>query len=1054
MRRPPHRVIARASVTAMMALFAVAPTPAAGQVQELDPALFADMEWRNIGPFRGGRSVAATGVTSQPYTYYMGGVGSGVWKTTNAGQSWENISDDTFGTSSVGAIAVAETDPNVVYVGMGEHAPRGVMTSHGDGIYKSTDAGRTWRHMGLPNSRAISDVIIHPADEDVVYVSVQGAPYGYTEDRGVYRTTDGGETWEKVLYVSDRAGASSLSMDPNNPRILYAGFWEHLRQGWTVQSGGEGSGLWRTMDGGDTWETVGEDDFPELMGKIGVDVAANSDRIYALIEADPGGGLYRSDDRGESWELVSDFWSLRARAWYYIEVFADPQDPNVVWVLNAPVFKSIDGGENFERVPTPHGDNHDLWINPTNSQYLVNANDGGANVSLDGGANWSTQQNQPTAQFYRVNVDNQFPYMVYGGQQDNSTVAIASRTFSGGIGWKDWHAVGGCESAYTGFDRDNPRYVYAGCYMGQISEWDAATRYSRNVMAYPQLPIAMQARDMKYRFNWNAPILVSQHDTDVLYHGGNHLLRSTDRGRTWDEASPDLTRDEDAKQGFGGGPITNEGAGGEIYGTLAYVAESPHDGNTLWAGSDDGLVHVTQDGGATWTNVTPDGVPESLINSIEVSPHDPAAAYVVANLYKFNDFTPHVFKTTDYGQSWERVVDGIAEEHHVRVVREDPVRRGLLYAGTEQGVYVSFDDGANWQSLMLNMPITYITDLIVQREMNDLVASTGGRSFWILDDLGPLQDASADIAAGGVHLYQPRTAYRTGGGGFGGFGGNVGQNPPQGAIIDFYLADTDDSTDVTLEILDGEDVIRTYTTAFEPGDRASSLEVEAGMNRTNWDLRHESAVRVPDLYVWGSHNGRKVVPGTYGVRLTAGEEVRTASVDVMKDPRTEATQADFEEQDALMVALTTELNDMHESVVAVMAVDQQIGDVLEQAEEYEGEGVEAVKESGEALSESLEAVKDSIIQERTVDGQTVLNAESRLNLHYIYLRSAVDQAEAGTTRGAHDFYQDLTTRWAVQRAEVDRLLGPELDEFNEAVRESGMPAVITNRTPRSRPVSD
>jgi photosystem II stability/assembly factor-like uncharacterized protein len=1036
-----------------MALFAVAPMPSAGQAQETDPALFSEMEWRNIGPFRGGRSVAATGVTSLPYTYYMGGVGSGVWKTTNAGQSWENISDDTFGTSSVGAIAVAETDPNVVYVGMGEHAPRGVMTSHGDGIYKSTDAGHTWRHMGLPNSRAISDVIIHPADENVVYVSVQGAPYGFTEDRGVYRTTDGGETWDKVLYVSDRAGASSLSMDPNNPRILYAGFWEHLRQGWTVQSGGEGSGLWRTMDGGDTWETVGEDDFPELMGKIGVDVAGNSDRIYALIEADPGGGLYRSDDRGESWELVSDFWSLRARAWYYIEVFADPQDPNVVWVLNAPVFKSIDGGENFERVPTPHGDNHDLWINPTNSQYLVNANDGGANVSLDGGANWSTQQNQPTAQFYRVNVDNQFPYMVYGGQQDNSTVAIASRTFSGGIGWKDWHAVGGCESAYTGFDRDNPRYVYAGCYMGQISEWDAATRYSRNVMAYPQLPIAMQARDMKYRFNWNAPILVSQHDTDVIYHGGNHLLRSGDRGRTWEEASPDLTRDEDTKQGFGGGPITNEGAGGEIYGTLAYVAESPHDANTVWAGSDDGLVHVTQDGGATWTDVTPEGVPESLINSIEVSPHDPAAAYVAVNLYKFNDFTPHILKTTDYGQSWERVVNGIAEEHHVRVVREDPVRRGLLYAGTEQGVYVSFDDGANWQSLMLNMPITYITDLIVQPEMNDLVASTGGRSFWILDDLGPLQAASADIAADGVHLYQPRTAYRTGGGGFGGFGGNVGQNPPQGAIIDFYLAETD-STDVTLEILDGEDVIRTYTTAFEPGDRGARLEVEAGMNRTNWDLRHESAVRVPDLYVWGSHNGRKVVPGTYQVRLTAGDEVRTASVDVRKDPRTEATQADFEEQDALMVALTTELNEMHESVVAVMAVDQQIGDVLEQAEEYEGEGVEVVKESGEALSESLEAVKDSIIQERTVDGQTVLNAESRLNLHYIYLRSAVDQAEAGTTRGAHDFYQDLTTRWAVQRAEVDRLLGPELDDFNEAVRESGMPAVITNRTPRSRPVSD
>lgn len=1039
-------------VVATLISLSVPAPPASGQ--EMDPALFQNMAWRGIGPFRGGRSVAVAGVTSEPFTYYMGGVGSGVWKTTNAGQSWVNVSDSTFGTSSVGAIAVAETDPNVVYVGMGEHAPRGVMTSHGDGVYKSTDAGRTWRHMGLPNSRAISDVIIHPTNENVVYVAVQGAPYGYTEDRGVYRTTDGGQTWEKVLYVSERAGASSLSMDPGNPRILYAGFWEHLRQGWTVQSGGPGSGVWRTMDGGDTWEKVGEDDFPDLMGKVGVAVAANSDRIYALIEANPKGGLYRSDDRGESWELVSDFPSLIARAWYYIEVFADPQDANVVWVLDAPVFKSIDGGETWNRVATPHGDNHDLWINPANPNYLANANDGGANVSVDGGATWSTQENQPTAQFYRVNVDNQFPYRVYGGQQDNSTVAIVSRTFSGGIGWKDWYAVGGCESAFTGFDRDNPRYVYAGCYMGQISEWDARTRYTRNVMAYPQLPIAMRGRDMKYRFNWNAPIVVSQHDPSVLYHGGNHLLRSRDRGRTWEEVSPDLTRDDDAKQGFGGGPITNEGAGGEIYGTLTYVIESPHDPNTVWTGSDDGLVHVTRDGGATWTNVTPEGLPESLIHAIEISPHDPAAAYIVADRYKFNDFTPHIYKTTDYGQSWTEVVEGIAPEHHVRVVREDPVRRGLLYAGTEGGVYVSFDDGAHWQSLQLNLPLTPVTDLIIHPQWNDLVAATGGRAFWILDDLGPLQEASAEIAGERVHLYAPRPAYRVGGGGFGGFPSNTGKNPPAGAIIDFYLAEVDDSAEVKLEILDGQEVIRTYTTAHETGDRNSELEVEAGMNRTNWDLRHESAVRVPDLYIWGQLQGRKVVPGTYGVRLTAGDEVRTASVEVRKDPRTEATQADFEEQDALMVALTRELNEIHESVIAVLAVDQQVEALLEQADDYEGEGVEAVKDAGKALSERLLAVKDSLVQDKTTDGQNVLNAESRLDLHYVFLRTEVDESEGGTTQGAHDFYQDLTSRWATHRAEVDRLLGPELDGFNQVVRESGMPAVILKGPPRTRPVSD
>ncbi len=1053
----PARLTRAIAVSATLAVSALAPglvggvSPAAAQM--VDSTLFHDMEWRNIGPFRGGRSVAAAGVTSEPYTYYFGGVGSGVWKTTNAGQTWNNVSDGTFGTSSVGAIAVAESDPNVVYVGMGEHAVRGVMTSHGDGVYKSTDAGNTWRHMGLPNSRAISDVLIHPTDPDLVYVSVQGAPYGPSEDRGVYRTTDGGESWQKVLYVNPTAGASSISMDPNNPRILYAGFWDHLRQGWEVRSGGPGSGIWRTTDGGDTWEPV-EGDFPELMGKIGVDVAADSDRIYALIEADPGGGLYRSDDRGESWRLVSEDWSIRARAWYYIEVFADPQNPDVVWILNAPVFKSIDGGQTWTRVRTPHGDNHDLWINPANSDYMVNANDGGGNVSLDGGATWSTQQNQPTAQFYRVNVDHQFPYMVYGGQQDNSTVAIASRSFTSGIGWKDWYAVGGCESAYTGFDRENPRYVYAGCYMGQINEWDAQTRYSRNVMAYPQLPIAMQARDMKYRFNWNAPIVVSDHDSNVLYHAGNHVLRTRDRGRTWEEASPDLTRDEDPKQGFGGGPITNEGAGGEIYGTIAYLKESPHDPGVLWTGSDDGLVHVTRDGGATWTNVTPPDLPESLVNAIDVSPHDPATAYVAVTRYKFNDFTPMAFKTNDYGATWESIVSGIASEHHVRVVREDPVRRGLLYAGTEGGMYVSFDDGANWQSLQLNMPLTPITDLIVQRPSNDLVASTQGRSFWILDDLGPLQAARADMVGEAVHLFQPQPAHRVGGGGFGGFAGNVGKNPPAGAIVDFYLAEVDDSAEVKLEILSGDEVIRTYTTLAAPRDSTARLQVAPGMNRTSWNLRHESAVRIPDLYVWGSHQGRKVVPGTYGVRLTAGDEVRTASIDVLKDPRTETTQAELEEQDRLMVALTRELNEIHEGVIAVLAVDAQVGAVLEQAEDYEGEGVEAVKEVGGELSDRLIAVKDSLIQDRTVDGQTVLNAESRLNLHYIYLRSAVDQSEAGATRGAHDFYQDLSTRWATHRAEVDRLLGPELDRFNDAVRESGMPAVVVGGPPRTRPVSD
>ena len=525
---------------------------------------------------------------SQPGVFYFGGVGGGVWKTTDSGVTWTNITDGFLNTSSV--VAVADSDPNVIYVGMGEHAIRGVMTSHGDGVYKSTDAGRTWTHMGLPRSRAIARIRIHPTDPDRVYVAVQGAPYGPTEERGIYRSRDGGATWDHVLYIGETAGASDLAMDPTNPRILYAAFWDHLRTPWEVRSGGEGSGLDKSTDSGETWEEIGDDPdtgFPELKGKMSVAVSANPDRIYALVEADPGGGLFRSDDAGETWTLVNETWTTRARAWYYIKVFADSQNPDVVWITNAPLSKSIDGGKTFARVRTPHGDNHHLWIHPDDSNIMINSNDGGANVSHNGGASWSAQQNQPTAQFYRVNIDNRFPYYVYGGQQDNSSVSIASRSFGSGIGWKDWYSVGGCESAYTAFDPDDPARVYAGCYMGQISEWDARTRYVRNVM-YPTLPAALPSRDMKYRFNWNAPIVASHHDPSVVYHASNVLLKTVNRGMSWTEVSGDLTRNDDEKQGPGGGPITNEGAGGEIYGTIFYVAESPHEASTIWTGSDDG----------------------------------------------------------------------------------------------------------------------------------------------------------------------------------------------------------------------------------------------------------------------------------------------------------------------------------------------------------------------------------------------------------------------------------------------------------------------------------
>jgi photosystem II stability/assembly factor-like uncharacterized protein len=1061
-----------------MAAGALVGAGAPAAAQEVDGAYFQDLQWRHVGPFRGGRSVAATGVPSDPLTYYMGGVGSGVWKTTDAGNTWVNISGLEFGTSSVGAIAVADSDPNVVYVGMGEHAPRGVMTSHGDGVYKSTDAGKTWTHVGLDRTRHIARIRIHPDDPDLVYVAAQGAAYGETEDRGVYRSRDGGETWEKVLYNGVRGSASELAMDPTNPRILYAAFWDHLRVPWQVQSGGDASGLWKSTDGGDTWSEI-NNGLPDLMGKTAVDVSpANPERLFAMIEADPGGGLYRSDDAGASWRLMTEDWTLRARPWYYTEVFADPQDENTVYVLSAPMVRSIDGGRTFQRVPTPHGDNHDLWINPNDSDVMINANDGGANVSFNGGETWSTQQNQPTVQFYRVNVDNRFPYHIYGGQQDNSAIAIASAA-RGGIGWEDFYSISGCESAIPAFDRQDPRWVFGGCYMGIMSVFDHRSGASRNAQAYPVMPAALRADEMKYRFNWSSPLLVSQHNPDVLYHGANVVLRSLDLGKSWEEVSPDLTRDQEDKQGYGGAPITNEGAGGEIYGTITWIAESPLQEGLLWVTSDDGLVHLSRDGATSWTNVTPDGLAEGLVNAVDASPHDPGTAYIAFNRYKENDFTPRAFRTDDFGESWTEIGEGFEFEHFVRVVREDPVRPGLLYAGTEGGVYVSFNNGDLWQPLQLNLPRTPITDIIVQPEMNDLVIATSGYGFWILDDLSSLQQVDAAQGAaqnGRPHLYAPRAAYRVAGGGWGGGfggGGSQGRNPPNGATLDFYLQD-EPSGEVRLEILDGDGgLVRAYSTNPSEGLLEEELSAGAGMNRVVWNLRHTDVYRVPGLYVFGGLQGRRVVPGDYTVRLSVapgsadegstaeggGESmvepaVLTQTVTVLKDPRVETTQAEFEEQDAFLVQLLTETEALHRSVVELGQVRAQVETILERVAEMEeseaeGEAVQRVQTLGDALVDSLTAVEDSLVQFQTYDGQTVLNAPSRINFQYIYLMGNMEGSDDGITQGGRDVFQDMNARWRPQQQKLERILDEQVDDFNEAVEDAGIPPVDRPRRPRA-----
>jgi photosystem II stability/assembly factor-like uncharacterized protein len=1032
--------------------FALSLAPRGGSAQAppgtWDSTLFQAMQWRSIGPFRGGRVTTVAGVPSQILTYYMGATGGGVWKTEDGGASWKNISDGFLKTGSVGAIAVAPSDPNVLFVGMGEAPVRGVASSYGDGVYRSTDAGRNWTKVGLDSTRQISKVVIHPTNPDVVFVAAQGSRWMPTAERGIYRTADGGKSWKLVLHVDKNSGASDLSMDPTNPRILYAAFWDHQRTPWMVRSGGPGSGIWKSTDGGETWTRLKEG-LPKLMGKIGVAVSpASPDRVYAIIEADEG-GLFRSDDAGKTWRRMSEDRILRARAWYYTHITADPLIADVVYVMNAPLLKSIDGGRTFNDVDTPHGDNHALWINPRNTRYMINGNDGGANISYNGGRSWSTQANQPTAQIYRVNADERFPYRLYGGQQDNSSVIIASRTTGFGIDREDWMAGPGCESAYLDFlDPREARYVFGGCYQGIIEELDTETGYRRNVMAYPALGLAEPSSEQKYRFNWNAPIVASRHDPKVLYHAGNVLFKSSDRGQTWTAISPDLTRNDKQKQGQGGGPITNEGAGGEVYNTIFYVAESPHEAGTIWVGTDDGIVQLTRDGGKTWSNVTPKGPGEALVNSIEVSRFDPATAYAVITRYKWNDNTPHIFRTTDYGKSWREIAGGLPQGHLARVVREDPVRRGLLYAGTETGLFASFDGGARWQQLQLNLPVVPITDLKMHH--GDLVASTEGRAFWILDDVTPLHQATDQIAKTDVFLYKPRDVHRIEG--FTGDAPGVGKNPPNGAVVYYHLAATPDSTTVvTVEFLDDAGkVMRTLSSEKKkpveaPGARAPTpLAPKAGMNRAVWDLRVESVPRVPGLFLLSSSGaGYRVAPGRYQVRLTVGKKALTQSFAVLGDPRLQIADADFRAQQELVSTIHGRVRDVLESVTLLRDVREQVTKLVALTKDQPNG--KAISDAGKALTARVDTVEGALVQPKQKTFQDVINFRNGLDAHYLFLAEAADEMMPPVTSSMTERLKELDADWEKRRQQVASLLDRDLPAFNALFKDSGVPAVIIKR---------
>lgn len=1020
---------------------------------------FKPVKWRNIGPFRGGRSVTATGVVGNPATYYMGTTGGGLWKTEDMCISWANISDGFFKTGSVGAVAVAETDPNTIYVGMGEHAVRGVMTHHGDGVYKSTDAGKTWKKMGLEQSQHIARIVIHPKDPNTVFIAVQGALYSKSAQRGIYKSTDGGVTWKNVLYVDEKTGCAELSMDMNNPTILYAAMWEHGRLPWKVISGGPGSGLYKSTDGGEHWEKM-QEGLPKEMGKMAIAVCrSNSDKVYALIESDSDkelGGLFVSNNAGKSWNRITNDHRLVQRAWYYIELFTDPANDQVIYVLSAPALRSNDGGRTWENLSGTHGDYHDLWINPQNSNNMIIANDGGAAVSVNKGKTWSTQANMPTAQFYRINVDNQFPYRIYGGQQDNTSVSIASRELaSGGITTASWTWSAGGESAFLAFDPDDPRYVLGGSYQGTIEVLDMKAKAGTNIMAAPIQYLGRDAKDIKYRYNWNAPIIRSQHEPGTYYHGAQYLLRTTDMGKTWKEVSPDLTRNEKEKQGKGGGPYTNEAVGAENYGTLSYVMESPHEKGVIWTGSDDGLVYLTKDGGAHWQNVTPAGLQECLINAIEVSPFDKATAYIATTRYKFNDHTPGLYKTTDYGKTWTKINNGLPANAFTRVVREDQKRKDMLFAGTELGVFISWDGGKEWMPFQLNLPVAPVTDLRIHQD--DLIAATSGRSFWILDDLTLLRQYKKET--GSFAIYQPEDTYLVNGYSeldetdedFSGSNRFRGVNPATGIVLYYQLPEVKATDLLVLEIKDAQgNMVRSFSTKpdstykrYDGGPSAEPLlSAKRGLNRFVWNLRYPTMPGVPGVYIESSYSGHKAAPGKYSFTLKLGTQELTTAASILPNPLYATDAGTYAEYHQVMSSMEKELTAMHQLVNTMYTKKQQLESLL--ATLSADEKYTAVKKEGELLAQRMKAWDEDMVQRKSKAYDDVENFPNKFTANYMFLINQTESDIPKVNQPSLDLLKELTAEWTGLKKRADEILEKQIPAFNALLWQAGVGAIWKN----------
>ena len=1056
--------------------------PASGAAKP--SSIFGNMRWRLIGPFRGGRALAVEGISGDPLTYYFGAAAGGVWRTNDGGLNWTPLFDKQ-DIASIGAIAVAPSAHSVIYVGTGEACWRGDI-SYGNGMYKSIDGGRTWQHIGLEDSQSIAKVRVHPNNPDIVFVAAMGHPFGANAERGVFRSTDGGKTWQKVLYKDDKTGAIDLVFDPANPNILYAALYQAQRLPWNFISGGAGSGLYKSIDGGATWKQIQGEGFPRgVLGRIGVAVSgADPDRVYAIVEAQQG-GIYRSDNGGETWTRANPSTAYTQRSWYFNHIFADPKAVDTIYVLNTALYKSTDAGRTFTALRAPHGDNHGLWIDPGNPQSMINGNDGGATVTHDGGRTWTAQDNQPTAAIYHIAADDRFNYMVYGAQQDNSTVAIATRTDHGVITSGDWYPVGGGESGYVIPNPANPNVIYAGSYDGLITRYDKDTGQSQDITAWPDNPMGHGAADTKYRFQWTAPIAVSPQDPNVLYHGAQVLFRTSDQGLTWTPISNDLTRNDKTKQQSSGGPLTQDNTSVEYFGTIFAIAPSPKQKGLIWVGTDDGLIQLTQDDGQHWTNVTPKGFPEwTTVDLIEPSPHAAGTAFAAIDGHKLDDFRPYIFVTTDFGKTWKAISNGIPNGAYVHAVRQDPVNPHLLFAGTERGIYVSFNDGVNWESLQLNLPNVPVYDLMVKNRGDgcfdktrgssavqqcdfvmsgsDLLIATHGRSFWSLDGIAALRENGPQVTNADLHVFKPEVAWRTRrGGGFGRGGGNFGQNPPSGAVFDVYVKDAPKG-DSTLEILDSSGaVIRKISSAqpprrrregvtqeFQPeegfGPPPARLTVKQGFNRLTWDLRSEAPADVPGIALWGGRpSGVIALPGNYQARITVSGKSVTVPFELRLDPRLKTTPADLQKQFELSMKIRNAVQQADTAANRIIDLRAQIDSLRDRIAEANAQNKQ-IQTDLENLDKKLDAIENLIVAPKSHANEDPLNYPIKLANKLTLLQSTVEGSESAPTQASFTVFDMLNGELNAALQQWSQVISTDLPAVNAALQKANVNALYVN----------